>query len=189
MSATPSGHWSCPRCSATVTASQEYCVECGHRLPAEGRLGPPPPPRRRIALPLLLTLVVAAAGAAAAILLTRDAHSASTVIVATGGSVAIGKAAAPDALAVWPAGTDAWSIVLASIPKQQGRPAARSIADEARQRGLPRVGILDSSRYASLHPGYWIVFTGVYETEPDANGALLHARTVAKTARTQRISK
>ena len=106
-----------------------------------------------------------------------------------GGSVAIAKATTPEALASWPTGTDAWSIVLASIPKQQGRPAARALADEARQRGLPRVGILDSDRYASLHPGYWIVFTGVYETEPDANGALLHARTVAKTARTQRISR
>ena len=172
-----------------VSASQEYCVECGLRLPAVGRLGPTPLPERRVALPLLLTLVVAAAGAATAILLTRDADSAPQAIVATGGSVVIGKTTAPDALASWPEGTDGWSIVLASIPKAQGRPAARAIADEARQRGLPRVGILDSNRYASLHPGYWIVFTGVYETEPDANGALLHARTVAKTARTQRVSR
>jgi len=164
-------------------------VECGFRLPVEGRLGPRPLPDRRVVLPLLLTLAVAAVGAAAAILLTRDAHSAPTVIIATGGSVAIGKPKVANPLAAWPAGTDAWSIVLASIPKRQGRPAARVIADEATQRRLPRVGILDSDRYASLHPGYWIVFTGVYETEPDANGALLRARTVTKTARTQRISR
>lgn len=159
------------------------------RLPAAARLGPTPAPKRRVALPLFVTLVVAAGGAMAAILLTREAHAAPDAIVATGGSVVVAKAPAPTALAAWPAGTDAWSIVLASIPKTQGRPAARAIADEARQRGLPRVGILDSDRYASLHPGYWIVFTGVYETEPDANGALLHARTVAKTARTQRVSR
>jgi hypothetical protein len=170
-------------------ASQEYCVECGLRLPVSGRLGPLPTPERRIALPLLLALVVAAAGGGGAIFLTREAHSAPTAVVATGGSVVRGKATTPDALAPWPAGTDAWSIVLASIPKRQGRPAAKALADEARQRGLPRVGILDSNRYASLHPGYWIVFTGVYETEPDANGALLHARTVAKTARTQRVTR
>jgi hypothetical protein len=178
----------CPRCSATVTASQEYCVECGLRLPVVGRLGLTPPADRRVALPLLLTLVIAAGGAAAAILLTRDARSAPNAIVATGGSITVAKATTAGALAPWPARTDAWSIVLASIPKRQGRLAARAIASEAIQRGLPRVGILDSNRYASLHPGYWIVFTGVYETEPDANGALLHARTVAKTARTQRIS-
>ena len=180
---------SCPRCNATVSAGQEYCVECGLRLPVAGRLGPMPPPRRRVALPLLLALAVATGGTTAAILLTREAHSAPQVIVATGGSVAIAKTAVPEALATWPEGTDAWSIVLASIPKRQGRTAARAIADEARQRGLPRVGILDSNRYASLHPGYWIVFTGVYETEPDANGALLHARAVTKTARTQRVSR
>jgi hypothetical protein len=180
---------SCPRCSATVRPTQEYCVECGLRLPTGGRLGPAPAPGRRIALPLLLTLVVAVAGAITAILLTRDAHSATKAVVATGGSIVVTKAPAAPALALWPAGTDAWTIVLASIPKQQGRPAARALADEARQRGLPRVGVLDSNRYASLHPGYWTVFTGVYETEPDANGALLRARTVAKTARTQRISK
>ena len=187
--AAPSNNPSCPRCSAVVSATQEYCVECGLRLPTVGRLGPTPLPSRRVALPLVLLLAVAAAGAGAAIFLTRDAHSSSNVIVATGGSIAIGKATTPSALATWPDRTDAWSIVLASIPKTQGRHAARAIADEARQRGLPRVGILDSDRYASLHPGYWIVFTGVYETEPDANGALLHARTVAKTARTQRVTK
>ena len=170
-------------------ASQEYCVECGLRLPASGRLGPLPTPERHIARRLLLALVVATAGGGGAIFLTREAHSAPTAIVATGGSVVSGKATTPDALASWPAGADAWSIVLASIPKRQGRPAAKALADEARQRGLPRVGILDSNRYASLHPGYWIVFTGVYETEPDANGALLHARTVAKTARTQRVTR
>jgi hypothetical protein len=159
------------------------------RLPATARLGPVPPPKRRLALPLFLTFVVAVAGAAAAILLTREAHATPNAIVATGGSVLAGKTRTPTALAAWPTGTNAWSIVLASIPKTQGRPPARAIADEARQRGLPRVGILDSDRYASLHPGYWIVFTGVYETEPDANGALLHARTVAKTARTQRVNR
>ena len=179
----------CPRCSALVAASQEYCVECGLRLPTTGRLGPRPLPERRIRLSLLLTLVAAVAGAVTAIVLTRDAHSTPPAVVATGGSIRAAAAAKPDALASWPAGTDAWSIVLASIPKPQGRRAARALADEARQRGLPRVGILDSNRFSSLHPGYWIVFTGVYETEPDANGALLRARTVAKTAHAERITR
>ena len=123
-----------------------------------------------------------------AILLTRDAHSAPPPVVATGGSVVAATPKAAKVLATWPARTDAWSIVLASIPKAQGRAPAKAIADEAVQRGLARVGILDSSRFASLHPGYWMVFTGVYETEPDANGALQHARAVVRTARVQRVS-
>ncbi len=180
---------SCPRCSALVSASQEYCVECGLRLPRTGRFGPARTPKRHVAIPLLLTLVVAATGATAAIVLTRETHSTPRAVVATGGSLDVGTPTTPKALAPWPEGTDAWSIVLTSIPKPHGRSAARAIASEATQRGLPRVGILDSSRYASLHPGYWTVFTGVYDTEPDANGALLRARTVVKTARAQRISR
>jgi hypothetical protein len=179
----------CPRCANAVGSSQEYCLSCGLRLPGGGRLGIAPAHRRGVALPLLLSLVTAAGGAAAAIVLTRDAHSAPAVIVATGGSVVPKAAAKPNALALWPVGTDAWSIVLASIPKSQGRPAASALAAAAIQRGLIRVGILDSDRYASLHPGYWTVFAGVYETEPDANGALLRARAVSKTARVQHISK
>ena len=178
----------CPRCQAAVSASQEYCLSCGLRLPGTGRLGPLPAPERRVALPLLLALATAAGGAALAIVLTRQSHSTPAVIIATGGSVAIKAPTAAKALAQWPAGTDAWSIVLTSVPKSEGWAAARAIADEAVQRGLQRVGILDSSRYASLHPGYWTVFTGVYETEPDANGALLRARAVVKTARAQHIS-
>ena len=172
-----------------MSASQEYCLSCGLRLPGAGRLGPLPPPERRVVLPLLLTLVTAAAGAAIAVVLTRQTHSAQAIVVATGGSVVVNAPASRKALAPWPAGTDAWTIVLTSIPKSQGRAAARTLADEAVQRGLLRVGVLDSSRYASLHPGYWTVFTGVYETEPDANGALLRARAVVKTARVQRISR
>ena len=179
----------CPRCGAVAAASQEYCLECGLRLPRTGRLGPLPPPERRIALPLVLTLAVAAGGAVAAIALTRDGRTAPPAVVATGGSVVPATPTTASALATWPTGADAWSIVLASIPKSQGRQAARAIADEAKQRRLPRVGILDSNRYASLHPGYWLVFTGVYETEPDANGALQHARTVVKTARVQRVAR
>lgn len=179
----------CPRCAAAVSSSQEYCLSCGLRLPGGGRLGIPPAERRRVALPLLLSLAVAGAGAALAIVLTRDTHSAPAVIVATGGSVIPRATTTPNALAQWPAGTDAWSIILASIPKAEGHAAAGALAAVAIQRGLVRVGILDSDRYASLHPGYWMVFTGVYETEPDANGALLHARSVSKTARVQHISK
>ena len=163
-------------------------MECGLRLPRHGRHGPLPLPERRVALPLLVTLLAAGGGAAGAILLTRDAHSAPPPVVATGGSVVAAAPKAAKVLSTWPARTDAWSIVLASIPKAQGRAPAKAIADEAVQRGLARVGILDSSRFASLHPGYWMVFTGVYETEPDANGALQRARAVVRTARVQRVS-
>jgi hypothetical protein len=178
----------CPRCGAGATETQEYCLQCGLRLPGRGRFGIVPLRERKIALPLLLTLIAAAGGAAAAIAATRDKGAAAAPIVVTGGSVTVASPAAGPKLAEWPAKTDAWTIVLQSIPKAKGRAGAMAIAGAARQRGLLRVGILDSGRFASLHPGYWTVVTGVYETQPDANGALQRARTVVKTARVQRIS-
>ena len=47
-----------------------------------------------------------------------------------------------------------------------------------RRAGVPQVGILVSSLYASLHPGYTVVFSGVYATGAAASAALanVHAR-------------
>jgi len=42
--------------------------------------------------------------------------------------------------------------------------------------------VLDSSRYASLHPGYYVVFTGVFDTEAEAASALQRARAVFPAA-------
>ena len=53
--------------------------------------------------------------------------------------------------------------MLLSLPQANGRDAAAAQAKKARDGGLRRVGILDSSRYASLHPGYYVVFQGVFD--------------------------
>ncbi len=37
------------------------------------------------------------------------------------------------------------------------------------------MGVLDSSRYSSLHPGYYVVFSGIYSSRGQANGALAGA--------------
>ncbi|MGB2953066.1 MAG: hypothetical protein WBB74_06710 [Gaiellaceae bacterium] len=33
---------------------------------------------------------------------------------------------------------------------------------------MTQVGVLDSSGFSSLHPGYLVIFTGVYVSEDDA---------------------
>ena len=38
------------------------------------------------------------------------------------------------------------------------------------------MGVLDSSNYASLQPGYYVVFTGVYPAKTDADAAVATAR-------------
>jgi len=180
----------CPRCGEHVAAGQEYCLDCGLRLPGAGRLGLVPPSRRSVLLPLLLAALVAAGGAATAIALTRESASATPIVTATGGSaVASTPTATVPGLADWPAGTSGWTNVLVSVPKVTGQDAALARADEARRRGLPQVGVLDSSSYASLHPGYWVVFTGVYATEPEATSALREAQAVQRGAHTARISR
>ena len=78
--------------------------------------------------------------------------------------------------------------MLVSVPKVEGRDAAVARAADARRRGLQGVGVLDSSRFASLHPGYWIVFTGSYASEPEAASHLRTAKSVQRGARTERIS-
>ncbi|HEY7604697.1 MAG TPA: hypothetical protein VH760_10585 [Gaiellaceae bacterium] len=77
-------------------------------------------------------------------------------------------------LVKWPA-KDGYTIVIASIPaRADGRAEATAKAKEALSRGL-RAGILDSGRFASLHPGYFVVFAGVY-------GSLEQAETAARAA-------
>jgi cell division septation protein DedD len=82
------------------------------------------------------------------------------------------------ATVTWPRDQRGWTIVLLSLPQANGRAAAAAKAAEARRGGLRRVGILDSSRYASLHPDYYVVFTGVFDSEVEAASALQRARAV-----------
>jgi hypothetical protein len=76
----------------------------------------------------------------------------------------------------WPVNENGWTIVLVSYPKTNGRPAARATASKAARAKLPQVGILDSSSFASLQPGYLVVFTGIYGTKDDADAAVATAR-------------
>ena len=76
----------------------------------------------------------------------------------------------------WPRNANGWTIVLVSYPKVNGRPAALQTATKAAGSGLRQVGILDSSLYASLQPGYFVVFTGIYGSKTDADVAVATAR-------------
>jgi ribosomal protein S27AE len=76
----------------------------------------------------------------------------------------------------WPRNENGWTIVLVSYPKTNGRPSALQTADKAARSGLNQVGVLDSSLYASLQPGYYVVFTGVYPSKADADAAVATAR-------------
>ena len=149
----------------------------------------------------LAALLVAAAGAAAAIAVSHARNGGAQHYAVLTAAVAVGEPAlaaptvstatvdtsklptAPEpktqaapGRTVWPAGESGWTVVLVSYPKTYGRSEALQTASKAAQGGLSQVGVIDSSRYASLQPGYLVVFAGVYGSKADADAAVATAR-------------
>jgi cell division septation protein DedD len=209
----------CPRCGVPYEPDQEYCLECGLRLPE-------PPAgviatlggawRRRLGWypgdwvwGALLALVVAALAATGAMIFvshdtkgseqtlerttgtehvttttpTAPTRPATTATAPTGpsatatGTTAPRPPAPPPAagpqLTAWPAGKSGWTVILVSA---LDRGAATDAARRALRSGLTDVGVLDSSRYSTLHPGYFVVFSGTYDSESETHSALATAR-------------
>jgi cell division septation protein DedD len=222
----------CPRCGTPYEPYQEYCLECGLRLPSSGGVVAVLAHhwRRRLPWypgdwiwPVLLGLVIAALAAAGAILATRDDDgSPSSTKVATGPATVPGETVpsettptgtgaepppptgtetepvepeppppptGPGGLVEWPPGQTGYTIVLASLPASAGRAAAIRAGQKAAQAGLSDVGALNSSDYSSLHPGYWVVFTGIYDTLDEAKSALDTARGTYPQAYTRQIAQ
>jgi hypothetical protein len=151
--------------------------------------------------PSLLALVVAVAAGGAAIWWTRNAQSAAPetlvgdttqlpttvetipqttapaapTVPTTTTRTRTTPRSAPRRLIEWPRGRNGWTLVLASLPTTAGRDAALAKARQALNAGLPQVGVLDSARYSSLHPGYFVVFSGIYDTLSTAQDAASRA--------------
>jgi hypothetical protein len=100
------------------------------------------------------------------------------------------QAATPvgDGFAAWRR-EDAFTIAVGTLPADRGLAAARQRARRAARGGLEDVGVISSSGYASLHPGYFIVFAGVFDTAEEAEAALPRAKRSFPNARVLRIAK
>jgi hypothetical protein len=92
------------------------------------------------------------------------------------------------ALVIWPGG-DRYTIVLSSFPARSGLAAAKAMAEEAVRAGLPDVGVLVSSSYSSLHPGYFVVFSGIYETLEEAQSDLPQVTPRFPSAHAQQVAQ
>jgi hypothetical protein len=212
--AVPEADRTCPRCGAQYALTQEYCLECGLRLPAAtgaiAVLGSAW--RRRLGWypgdwvwPALLAFVLAAvAGVVSALWLTDTSSSATETIVATSPAAtsiartatappeptttqptttatgtsrlkAPGSARGPIRLTTWPASKSGWTVVLDSVPVSNGRAGALAQARQAGQLGLKDVGVIDSGQFSSLHPGYYVIFAGIYATQAEAQSAIIDA--------------
>jgi ribosomal protein L40E len=180
----------CPRCAARRSAGASHCIECGLRLPDVH--GTVPALRRRwvrhfgwypgdwIWLPLLGLGVAVAATAVAFVVARHRTHAEPAVLVATSAANAAqassGSATPANGRLTWPAGRTGWTIVISSYPQPKGRRAATAAAARAAAARLPQVGTLDSSRYASLHAGYTVVFSGIFTSSAEARTALGRVR-------------
>lgn len=76
----------------------------------------------------------------------------------------------------WPAGRNGYTVILRSTRTSEGRGEADAAARRAINAGLPQVGVLNSSEYSSLNPGYYATFTGIYDTQRESENALPRAR-------------
>lgn len=207
----------CAVCGTAYDPSQEYCLECGARLPTNrGVVGVLAAGwQRRLSWypgdwiwPALALLALAIVATVLAVTLGDDEAESSSPVVATNVSVPLGpgrvsntvatvqtataplptapEATVPErpqttpsrprsALATWPTTKSGYTVVLESIPTTAGRATALRRAKEARADGLKQVGVLDSSNFSSFHPGFYVVFAGVYGSYTLASDALSNA--------------
>jgi eukaryotic-like serine/threonine-protein kinase len=145
---------------------------------------------------VLVLLAVAALGAIAAIVASGGGASSVRTIVATESTPATtaptqtvqeptsGAKTAPAPTetgarpsrqtgpVTWPQGRSGHTVVVGSVPVTRGREAALRQARAAIRAGLPGVGVLDSSQFASLRPGYYVIFSGFYRTVDGAQAAV-----------------
>jgi len=86
----------------------------------------------------------------------------------TGADGGAATSAAGGDVGSWPAGKRGFTVVLAS---PTSRAAAEKRAEAEAAKGT-EVGVLDSDDFSSLRGGYFVVFSGVYDTENAAEAAL-----------------
>lgn len=215
----------CPRCGAPYEPGQEYCLECGRRLPTPGsvtsgagaawerRAGRRPP---EWIWPVLVGLAIAAVMTGVAIMIARASDTEEPVLVATGETgltepttetltdtgptTTVATETAPTVteaptttrradLVEWPPSQSGYTVVIASIPTGDGRAQAVRKAREVLRSGLPEVGVIDSGEFSSLHPGYYVVFSGIYSQQRQALRAVTRAQDLYPAAYIRQISR
>jgi len=173
----------CPRCVASLTPEQEWCLSCGAAVATQ--VASP----RGWAVPLAgVGLLLAIAAVALILALVELAGPAERVTEATptptptppaaGEPTATPSASATPSpapaadLQEWPEGESAWTLVLNSSGTRED---ARRLADELAAKGVP-VGILDSNDFESLGPDSFVIFSGRYPSRAEAEEALATVR-------------
>jgi septal ring-binding cell division protein DamX len=69
----------------------------------------------------------------------------------------------------WPSGKSGWTVVLASDSSQSD---AQDAAEDFAADGISDVGVLRSDDFSSLKPGFWVVYSGEFDSQAEASDAL-----------------
>jgi hypothetical protein len=183
----------CEECGAALGDGQMYCIECGaptglarpRRRPAYGRM---------IAAGLLAALLAGGLGYGVGVLQARlDQEPRALPAQAARSPSEAPVTAAPPSEPVeeptaeetetdagtrtqaptgapgggvpgWPAGRTGWTVVLASVRSETD---ANTHAQRVQASGQP-AGVLFSSNFSSLRPGYYVVYSGILNTREEA---------------------
>jgi cell division protein FtsN len=167
----------CPRCGSALRADQEWCLQCGSEVGAT--IASPPSWRGPVLLVGGLLAVALIALVLALVELAQDAEQVAPQAATPAPTAAATPAPTPEsttvppattatpAIAEWPAGTTAWTIVLESSATRE---AADARAEELAGQGVS-VGVLDSNDFTSLEPNRFVVFSGQYDSRRAADQA------------------
>ncbi len=185
----------CPACLSPMRSDQRYCLECGERLAVDEI---PPPPgggsafaNRSTSLLAIAAVALIVIGVGLGWVALRDPNRGDTPdATVTATDTVITDTVITDTIitdtiitdtvitdtsasgATWPVGASGYAVILASKDSATFTEAdAQIIAGDATAAGVPMVGVLDSSQFSTLNPGYWAVFSGPYTTLDQAVAA------------------
>jgi hypothetical protein len=163
-------------------------MEEGVRPAPPAAAEPPPPPVERAFQ--AITPSMAAAGVALAVLFlgvgvligrsgsgTEQVSAKPTVVRVNGGggggatSGTAQQAATTTVKGDWPAGKEGWTVQLQQLAKDDPTKITAAKQD-AKDRGAPDVGLIDTDSFEGLPPGNYIVYSGQFDSKETAAAAL-----------------
>jgi len=179
----------CAACGKPLAADQRYCLNCGARRGAPrvaygtylANGGADPAAAASAARandfsPLGAVLGVALLGGMLLIgvLLGRSGDESDTAppVVTVTTEAQTTPSQEPSVVSEWPAGTDGWTVQLATLPKSNTTSTdVEASRAQLTGEGAPDVGVLDSDVYPSLPPGDYVIYSGVYDSQQQATKA------------------
>ena len=188
----------CRYCGASSAPDAWYCLECGEPIRPPTEPATTPEGTRRATIAALLALCLIGGGAGAYGLAHRDGRSAKpdtntaapddrppklTDTTETGSTTVPNEQPETGVGTITVPAPDDWkgrgfTVIVKSLPKAgHGQPEAAAFARKL----TCGAGVLDSSNYPALTPGYWTVFCGKYATSEAAATAASSLRRAGRS--------